>query len=93
MFAIDTIFLSDVRFVVFDEADTLFEEGFIEDLRPIIGAVKRKETEDRKNQFISVSATLPKHVVKTIDSFFPVSIFFFLFFFFFFSLLNNKSIN
>ncbi|CAI2170025.1 20437_t:CDS:1 [Funneliformis geosporum] len=58
------ISLSETRYLVIDEADTMFNKGFDEDVSSIIEQVKRSNlTQDnRPFQVIVVTATLPKSV-------------------------------
>ncbi|CAG8567089.1 4568_t:CDS:1 [Funneliformis caledonium] len=58
------ISLSETRYLVIDEADTMFNKGFDEDVSSIIEQVKRSNlTQDnRPYQVIVVTATLPKTV-------------------------------
>ncbi len=67
--------LSDTQMFVADEADTLFKDGFIQDLTSIIKVMQnREELSKYPRQFITVSATLPRDVVSQIKELVPVSI-------------------
>jgi superfamily II DNA/RNA helicase len=63
------LFTSDVKRVVFDEADTLFGKGFLDDMKklmvPIVG-MGEKRGEPR--QVVAVGATMPESVVRRIDA-------------------------
>ncbi|KAJ3267838.1 hypothetical protein HK104_005595, partial [Borealophlyctis nickersoniae] len=67
--------LSETRHIAIDEADTMFDEGFGQELSSIFETVKRiSETRSRPCQFIFVSATLPRSVVRTLNRDFPDTI-------------------
>jgi superfamily II DNA/RNA helicase len=75
---------------VLDEADTLFKDDFIDEVKQIIDPIKKKsDTGEYNRQFITVSATLPRDITKSIDKLFPVhfSNFSFIYHFFFFFFL------
>ncbi|KAJ2783105.1 RNA-dependent ATPase [Coemansia interrupta] len=57
--------LSDVSFLVLDEADRMLDQGFEKDIRNIIGMLRQKE--DR--QTVMFSATWPKSVRNLADTF------------------------
>ncbi len=62
------IFTSDVKRIFFDEADTLFGKGFLEDMKSLmipINGMGEKKGEPR--QIVAVGATMPQGVVKRID--------------------------
>jgi len=71
----DAVFLGDIRFLVMDEADTLFKEDFFEEVKQIIEPIRRKTlSSEFGRQFITVSATLPKDITRAIDKTFPVGV-------------------
>lgn len=62
------LFSSDIRRVVFDEADTLFGKGFVEDMKQLlipIHGMGDKRGEPR--QMIAVAATMPTIVGKRVE--------------------------
>ena len=65
---------SKTRFVVLDEADTLFDEGFSKELEPVIDSIQ-KSAESTQNpvKFAFVSATLPRRILKNISQKFPIT--------------------
>lgn len=72
-FGLDAVFLGDIRFLVLDEADTLFKEDFVDEIKQIVNPIqKRPDVGDYPRQFITASATLPKDITKAIDKMFPV---------------------
>ena len=65
---------SETRFVVLDEADTLFDEGFSKELDPVIESVKKSSERNNNNvKWIFSSATLPRRILKNIAVKFPVT--------------------
>jgi superfamily II DNA/RNA helicase len=62
------LYFSDVRHVILDEADTMFDEGFGPEVGEIVRICRRK---NRPARFIMVSATLKKAVQKLIDEQIP----------------------
>jgi superfamily II DNA/RNA helicase len=67
------MYLGNVRTVVLDEADTMFDKGFQDDLQSrIVPMLKRAaETQDEVCRFIVVTATLPKQVHQLVNKVFP----------------------
>ena len=62
------IFISNVRRIVFDEADTLFGKGFKEDMEQLVGPILyRAEKDGEKRQFVAVGATMPAIIQKRIE--------------------------
>ncbi|KAJ9079223.1 hypothetical protein DSO57_1037677 [Entomophthora muscae] len=58
--------------MVIDEADTMFEKGFGDDVKSLIATmVKSCKNQKRDYQLAVVSATLPKLVLQTLESRFP----------------------
>lgn len=67
-----TLSLSRTRYITIDEADSMFDSGFGEELSQIIGPAKQfMEKLNRPCQFIIVSATLPKTIIRVINNEFP----------------------
>ncbi|KAG9285916.1 hypothetical protein G9A89_013341 [Geosiphon pyriformis] len=63
---------ADTRYVVVDEADTMFEPGFEEDVKEVITNVKNScRNQNRQCQVIAVCATLPKTINQAISQEFP----------------------
>eukprot|EP01116_Phalansterium_solitarium_P022362 TRINITY_DN7353_c0_g1_i1.p1 TRINITY_DN7353_c0_g1~~TRINITY_DN7353_c0_g1_i1.p1 ORF type:complete len:744 (+),score=249.24 TRINITY_DN7353_c0_g1_i1:92-2323(+) len=71
----DNVRFTDVRHVVVDEADTMFQDDFAEDLSkiflPIQGRIEHDASYVAPTQFVVVSATMPKSIIKAIDGHFP----------------------
>ncbi|CAG8648360.1 10849_t:CDS:1, partial [Acaulospora colombiana] len=64
--------LTDTRYLVIDEADTMFGKGFGEEVEEIIMKVKgHGQRQNRQFQVIVVSATLPKTVNEMLEKEFP----------------------
>ncbi|KAI8071053.1 P-loop containing nucleoside triphosphate hydrolase protein [Gongronella butleri] len=74
--------LSDTRYLVMDEADSLFDAGWADDCEHIIHAVQNKNHPKQgggqggiavasRHQIIVVSATLPRSVHSALDKLFP----------------------
>ncbi|KND02231.1 uncharacterized protein SPPG_02713 [Spizellomyces punctatus DAOM BR117] len=64
--------LSQTRHVVVDEADTMFDEGFGSELKKVLAPARAFASElKRPCQFVFVSATLPRTVVRILDRDFP----------------------
>ncbi|ORX48053.1 DEAD-domain-containing protein [Hesseltinella vesiculosa] len=72
--------LSDTRYLVMDEADSLFDAGWANDCQTLLEAVQRKKDSKKSTaiappkqaaQVIVVSATLPRSVHATLDKLFP----------------------
>lgn len=61
------ISLSDTKYLVIDEADSMFDKGWGEDCEQIIRRICEKNDE----KVMIVSATLPRSVNKTLDKLFP----------------------
>jgi superfamily II DNA/RNA helicase len=55
------LYYGDIEFIVLDEADTMFDQGFLPEVREIIKAVKNKPVPAR---CLLVSATMTKQVKK-----------------------------
>ncbi|KAI8048771.1 P-loop containing nucleoside triphosphate hydrolase protein [Gilbertella persicaria] len=67
-----TVSLADTRYLIMDEADSLFDAGWGQDCRQIIQSVQRvADKTGAPEKVIVVSATLPKSVHSTLDSLFP----------------------
>jgi superfamily II DNA/RNA helicase len=65
---------SETRFVVLDEADTLFDDGFTKELEPVIESVRKSSSRSSNNvKWIFSSATLPRRILKNIAVKFPVT--------------------
>ncbi|KAL6064701.1 RNA helicase, DEAD-box type, Q motif protein [Balamuthia mandrillaris] len=65
-------FLSDVKYVAIDEADTMFGKGFDEELDNILVPIKKRMASSGDAvQFILATATLTPHLAKTIMTLFP----------------------
>ncbi|CEP12535.1 hypothetical protein [Parasitella parasitica] len=67
-----TLSLADTRYLIIDEADSLFDAGWGHDCRKIIQSVQ--ETAEKKQtpeKVIVVSATLPRSVHNALDALFP----------------------
>lgn len=65
---------SKTKFVVLDEADTLFDEGFSKELEPVIDSIKKASESIKNNvKWIFSSATLPRRILKNIALKFPVT--------------------
>ncbi|ORX97927.1 P-loop containing nucleoside triphosphate hydrolase protein [Basidiobolus meristosporus CBS 931.73] len=66
------ISFADTFSVVIDEADSMFDGGFGDEIKDIFKYIKRsRETQNLSSQFIVVSATLPKKVNESLDKMFP----------------------
>lgn len=66
------IYLSKVKYVVVDEADSLFGEGFKEDLQKVFFPIqKRMEAKKDHVRFIFVGATFSKSLIELINKQFP----------------------
>ncbi|CAG8717094.1 12830_t:CDS:2 [Cetraspora pellucida] len=64
--------IADTKYVVIDEADTMFGKGFGEEVQNIINKVKNSgKKQNRANQIIIVSATIPKPVNEMLKREFP----------------------
>ncbi|KAG0503197.1 hypothetical protein HPP92_003269 [Vanilla planifolia] len=63
------IVYGDIRFLVLDEADTMFDKGFGPDIRKFIGPLKKRaaKSDDQGFQTIMVTATMTKAVQKLVD--------------------------
>ncbi|KAK1298702.1 DEAD-box ATP-dependent RNA helicase 39 [Acorus calamus] len=59
----------DIKYLVLDEADTMFDRGFGPDLRKFLGPLKNRASkpDDRGFQTVLVTATMTKAVQKLID--------------------------
>ncbi|PSS00033.1 DEAD-box ATP-dependent RNA helicase [Actinidia chinensis var. chinensis] len=59
----------DIKYLVLDEADTMFDRGFGPDIRKFLGPLKNRASKSDKNGFqtVLVSATMTKGVEKLID--------------------------
>ncbi|KAG1079640.1 hypothetical protein G6F42_023674 [Rhizopus arrhizus] len=67
-----TLSLADTRYLIIDEADSLFDAGWGDDCRKIIKRVQ--ETAEKTKQpekVVVVSATLPRSVHNALDTLFP----------------------
>ncbi|KAL9557506.1 hypothetical protein MBANPS3_001360 [Mucor bainieri] len=67
-----TLSLTDTRYLIIDEADSLFDAGWGDDCRKIIKRVQ--ETAEKTKQpekVVVVSATLPRSVHNALDTLFP----------------------
>lgn len=66
------ISMADTRYLVMDEADSLFDAGWGEDCRKLIDTMQKiHQDRARKEKMIIVSATLPRSVHTTLDKLFP----------------------
>ncbi|CAG8749044.1 27384_t:CDS:1, partial [Racocetra persica] len=64
--------IADTKYVVIDEADTMFGKGFGEEVQDIITKVKNSgKNQTRSYQIIIVSATIPKPVNEMLNREFP----------------------
>ncbi|KAI8083038.1 P-loop containing nucleoside triphosphate hydrolase protein [Halteromyces radiatus] len=64
--------LADTRYMVMDEADSLFDAGWGEDCRQLIDTIQTiHHDRPRKEKMMIVSATLPRSVHTTLDKLFP----------------------
>ncbi|KAI5005274.1 hypothetical protein ZWY2020_032517 [Hordeum vulgare] len=63
------IVYGDIKYLVLDEADTMFDQGFGEDIRKFLAPLKNRSSKpgDQGFQTILVSATMTKGVQKLID--------------------------
>ncbi|VAH57914.1 DEAD-box ATP-dependent RNA helicase 39-like [Triticum dicoccoides] len=63
------IVYGDIKYLVLDEADTMFDQGFGEDIRKFLAPLKNRASKpgDQGFQTILVSATMTKGVQKLID--------------------------
>ena len=74
-----SLFLGSCKFVVLDEADTLFEAGFGEDVERLLRPVKNRnrggddgdESKKKSTTIVLVSATMPDRLKKLIDTSLP----------------------
>ncbi|KAI8355085.1 P-loop containing nucleoside triphosphate hydrolase protein [Choanephora cucurbitarum] len=67
-----TISLADTRYLMIDEADSLFDAGWGDDCRTIIQRVQKATEKAQVPEKIAiVSATLPKSVHSALDALFP----------------------
>ncbi|KAI8389330.1 P-loop containing nucleoside triphosphate hydrolase protein [Blakeslea trispora] len=67
-----TISLTDTRYLIIDEADSLFDAGWGDDCRAIVQRVqKAAERAQVPEKIAIVSATLPKSVHSALDALFP----------------------
>lgn len=69
--------LSDVRYVVFDEADTMFSDraGFLEESEAVVNALAASAQHarlERPVQYVLAAATPDRKVMKTLQRVFPV---------------------
>lgn len=62
------LFFGDIKYVVLDEADTMFDQGFGAEVRQVLKPVRQKE---EPCKVVLVTATLTKEVRKLLDSEFP----------------------
>ncbi|KAK3279289.1 hypothetical protein CYMTET_12818 [Cymbomonas tetramitiformis] len=58
------VFLGDMRYLVMDEADTMFESGFEKDMKKFLGALKKP---GKPSQCILVAATVSKPVRRILE--------------------------
>lgn len=63
------IVYGDIKYLVLDEADTMFDQGFGEDIRKFLAPLKNRASKpgDQGFQTVLVSATMTKAVQKLID--------------------------
>lgn len=63
------IVYGDIKYVVLDEADTMFDRGFGPDIRKFIGPLKNRalKPSDKGFQTVLVTATMTKAVQKLVD--------------------------
>ncbi|XP_051223399.1 DEAD-box ATP-dependent RNA helicase 39 [Lolium perenne] len=63
------IVYGDIKYLILDEADTMFDQGFGEDLRKFLAPLKNRASKpgDQGFQTVLVSATMTKGVQKLID--------------------------
>ncbi|KAI8647005.1 P-loop containing nucleoside triphosphate hydrolase protein [Parasitella parasitica] len=67
-----TLSLADTRYLIIDEADSLFDAGWGDDCRKIIKHVQESAEKRRTpEKVIVVSATLPRSVHNVLDTLFP----------------------
>ena len=74
-----SLFLGGCKFVVLDEADTLYEAGFGEDVERLLRPVKNRnrgddggdESKKKSTTIVLVSATMPDRLKKLIDTSLP----------------------
>ncbi|CAO3649108.1 unnamed protein product [Cunninghamella blakesleeana] len=85
----NTISLSDTKYMIMDEADSLFDAGWGDECKSLIHTVQKVNLQQQQQQqkgnrktpstvskekIIIVSATLPKSVQSTLDQLFPTMI-------------------
>lgn len=63
------IVYGDIKYLVLDEADTMFDRGFGPDIRKFLGPLKNRaaKADDKGFQTVLVSATMTKAVQKLVD--------------------------
>lgn len=67
-----TLSLTDTRYLIIDEADSLFDAGWGDDCRTIIKRVRDlSEKSNTPEKIVIVSATLPRSVHTALDTLFP----------------------
>jgi len=72
-----TILLTDTQYVVIDEADTLFDDGFLPELEKIILPLQERETRSKQQEssgkalFIIASATFTTRLMPNLAKYFP----------------------
>lgn len=67
-----TLSLADTRYLIIDEADSLFDAGWGDDCRTIIKRVRDlSEKSNMVEKIVIVSATLPRSVHTALDNLFP----------------------
>ncbi|OAD70906.1 hypothetical protein PHYBLDRAFT_87748, partial [Phycomyces blakesleeanus NRRL 1555(-)] len=68
----ETLSLADTRYLIIDEADSLFDSGWGEDCQSIIKQLQTINAQKKvQEKIIIVSATLPKSVHGVLDTLFP----------------------
>lgn len=68
----NTLSIADTRYLIIDEADSLFDAGWGEDCKWIISKVKEVADKKQVSEKITiVSATLPRSVHSVLDQLFP----------------------
>lgn len=67
-----TLSLSDTRYLIIDEADSLFDAGWGDDCRKIIKTIQEVAEKSKvPEKVVVVSATLPRSVHTALDTLFP----------------------